>query len=395
MKGILLKPGRERSVLHRHPWVFSGALQESGTILEDGETVRLVNSKGDFLAWGAYSGRSNIRVRIWSWDPDEIIDDKFFRVRLQKAIQARQSFISTQETNALRLVHGESDWLPGLIVDRYAKTLVVQFLSCGAEYWREIIVGILSEITGAEQIFERSEISVRELEGLPERAGLLIGSSPPDFLEIHENGLRFLVDIVNGQKTGFYIDQRQNRSRVRQLASGKKVLDCFSYTGGFAVYALAGGASSILAVESSVESIALGIRNLELNGFSTTKFAWQEGDVFKVLRSLRDRAEYFDMIILDPPKYAPTSSHIQKAARAYKDINLLAFKLLNPGGLLFTFSCSGGINLELFQKIVAGAAYDAGVQAQVLDRMYQSPDHPVSLYFPEGAYLKGLVIRIQ
>jgi len=395
MREIFLKPGREKSALRRHPWVFSGAIQATDFVPEDGETVRLVDAKGEFVAWGAYSGCSQIRVRIWSWDPDDIIDKKFFRARIEQSIHTRQSMFTAEETNALRLVHGESDWLPGLIVDRYADTLVVQFLSCGAEYWRELITDILKELIGVKRIYERSNVSIRALEGLPERAGLLAGPSPPDNLEISENGLRFLVDIIDGQKTGFFIDQRQNRERVRQMASGKHVLDCFSYSGGFTVYAAAGGAASVLAVESSAESLALGRKNLEINELSATKVDWQEGDAFKLLRGLRDRARYFDMIILDPPKFAPTPSHVQKAARAYKDINLLALKLLNPGGLLFTFSCSGGLDADLFQKIIAGAALDAGVKVQILKRLDQGMDHPVALTFPEGAYLKGLVLRVQ
>jgi len=282
-----------------------------------------------------------------------------------------------------------------LIVDRYANVLVAQILTSGAEFWRETLLDHLEKLTGISQIYERSDVDVRRLEGLPEKAGIARGNEPAERVLIIENGLHFSVDIRTGHKTGFYLDQRINRRRVRDLAKGKDILDCFCYTGGFSINASAGGAMSIIAVDSSAEALHEASENISLNQlYCTENVSWLEGDVFKILRELRDRNASFDMIILDPPKFAPTASQVERAARGYKDINLLGFKLLRQGGLLVTFSCSGGVSEDLFQKIVAGAALDAGVHAQILERLSQSPDHPVALNFPEGSYLKGLVIRV-
>ena len=310
------------------------------------------------------------------------------------ALAARRPFFDLDRIEALRLVHGESDGLPGLILDRYGGTLVMQCLSSGIEYWQEPLADLLLELTGAKRIYERSDVEVRKLEGLPERKGAMRGGLPPERILIHENDLQFEVDVYGGHKTGFYLDQRLNRAAVGSLAHGCRVLDCFAYTGGFALSALAGGAASVLAVDASTEALELARRNLALNGLPEDKIDWQVGDVFQVLRGLRDRGQSFDLIVLDPPKFAATASQAGRAARGYKDINLLAFKLLRPGGLLATFSCSGGVSAELFQKIVAGAALDAGVEARILQRLHQSPDHPVALNFPEGAYLKGFIIRV-
>jgi 23S rRNA (cytosine1962-C5)-methyltransferase len=371
MDVVRLKPGRDKSLLRRHPWVFSGAIAEVVGAPGEGVTVRVVDAQGKFLAWGAFSPRSQIRLRVWSWDAAEIIDEEFFKARLATAIAARRVLISEQQTDAMRLVHGESDGIPGLIVDRYADTLVAQFLSSGVERWRETIADILPELTGVERVYERSDAEVRRLEGLPERSGILRGAFLPDRVQIYENGLKFWVDICGGHKTGFYLDQRQNRLRVRDLARGRRVLDCFCYSGGFVANALAGGAEAVLAVDSSAEALALGSQNLTLNGLPAGQVEWLEGDVFQALRKLRDQGRRFDLVVLDPPKFAPTAAHAESAARAYKDINLLAFKLLEQEGLLVTFSCSGGIDASLFQKIVAGAGLDAGVQAQIVDRLSQ------------------------
>jgi 23S rRNA (cytosine1962-C5)-methyltransferase len=395
MQAVRLKAGREKSVLRRHPWVFAGAIDFLDGSPQDGDTVKLVSQAGDFLAWGAYSLYSQIRVRVWSWHEQGAIDEAFFRQRLAQAIAARLELVPPERSNALRLVHGESDGLPGLIVDRYDRTLVAQFLSSGVERWKETLADLLFELTGAERLYERSDADVRRLEGLAERSGVLRGDAPPARLQIHENGLKFWVDVTHGHKTGHYLDQRDNRLRFMQLAGGKRVLDCFAYTGGFTAHALAGGAEAVLAVDSSGEALELARENLELNDLPTGKVDWLEGDVFQVLRDLRDRARSFDRIVLDPPKFAPTAAHVEKAARGYKDINLLAFKLLAPGGLLFTFSCSGGVSAELFQKIVAGAALDARVDAQIIETLHPGPDHPVGLNFPEGTYLKGLVVRVR
>jgi 23S rRNA (cytosine1962-C5)-methyltransferase len=393
MHTVRLKAGREKSLLRRHPWVFAGAVDSIQGAPVDGDTVQVVSSRGEFLAWAAHSLGSQIKLRIWSWQQGEVIDVAFFRRQLANAIAARTSLVPPERSDALRLVHGESDGLPGLVVDRYAGTLVAQFLSSGAERWKDTLADLLLELTGAVRLYERSDAEVRRLEGLAECSGPLRGDPPPR-LPILENGLQFWVDVVRGHKTGYYLDQRDNRLRLMQHAAGRQVLDCFAYTGAFTVHALAGGAESVLAVDSSAEALALAQDNLALNGLPAEQVEWLEGDVFQVLRRLRDRGRTFDLIVLDPPKFAPTAAHAEQAARGYKDINLLAFKLLRPGGLLFTFSCSGGVSADLFQKIVAGAALDAGVVAQVVEYLHQAPDHPVALNFPEGAYLKGLVLRV-
>ncbi|MBN2048089.1 MAG: class I SAM-dependent rRNA methyltransferase, partial [Anaerolineaceae bacterium] len=300
----------------------------------------------------------------------------------------------TENTNAYRLVHGESDGLPGLVVDRYGEVLVVQVLSAGMEKWKETIARILAEETGVTRVFERSDADVRKLEGLEEQVAPIIGSTP-DPMVIEENGLKFRVDVRSGQKTGFFVDQRRNRQLLREwMPQGADVLNCFCYTGAFTVYALAGGAKSVLSVDSSADALEMGAENLRLNGMELAEVEWLEGDVFQLLRKFRDSRKSFDVIILDPPKFAPTAAQAERAARGYKDINLLAFKLLRPGGLLFTYSCSGGISPELFRKIVTGAALDAGVDAKIVAYMNQGADHPVALNFPEGTYLKGLVCMV-
>ena len=390
---LKLKPGRQKSLLRRHPWVFSGAVAGVEGEPAPGETVRVVDSQGQFLGLGAYSPASQIRVRVWSWNPDDSIGEAFLQTHLDRALQLRQAMLPGLHTNALRLVHAELDGLPGLIVDRYNRGLVVQFLSSGAERWRATLLGLMQTWSGVDWIYERSDAEVRQLEGLPERTGPLLGE-PPDRLVIEENSLKFWVDLGAGHKTGFYLDQRANRARVGELAAGRDVLDCFCYTGGFSAYALQGGAKRVLAVDASTEALALARENIALNGLPAGQIEWQPGDVFQVLRQLRDRDRSFDLVVLDPPKFAPTAAQVKRAARGYKDINLLAFKLLRPGGILATFSCSGGIDADLFQKIVAGAALDAGVEARMVARLSQGPDHPVALNFPEGAYLKGLIATV-
>jgi 23S rRNA (cytosine1962-C5)-methyltransferase len=376
----------------------------------------VLDAKGQFVARAAYSPSSQIRARVWSFDPLEQVDAAFFRRRIQTALahratlqllsplQARSPLGRRTEPvevegpgvglgrvgSALRLIHAESDQIPGLIVDRYGDVLVFQSLTAGCEFWRETLADLLLEETGASAIYERSDADVRELEGLPIRIGPLRGT-PPERVIITEYALRFTVDLAHGHKTGFYLDQRRNRHRVGRLAEGRDVLNCFCYTGGFTVHALAGGAKSVLSIDSSADALALGRENVALNNLPAEKAEWLEGDVFQLLRKLRDQARSFDMIILDPPKFAATAAQAERAARGYKDINLLAFKLLRPGGILVTFSCSGGVDADLFQKIVAGAALDAGVDASIIEHLSQGGDHPVSLHFPEGAYLKGLV----
>lgn len=391
MKSLLLRPTRERSVLLHHPWVFSGSIAQLQGKPEPGETVAVRGPQGNFLGWAAYSPNSKIAARIWSWDEAEKIDAAFFRRRLQAALDLRRVHVPESETNALRLVHAESDGLPGLVVDRYAGMLVTQFLSAGAEYWRDTLIELLVELTGVKNVYERSDVEVRNLEGLAEREGPLYGEGPFGPLVIRENGLEFTVDPTRGQKTGFYIDQRRNRMRLRQLSAGRDVLNCFCYTGAFSVYALSGGARSVLSIDTSAEALALARDNVARNGLDQPGIEWMEADVFQALRAFRDQQRGYDLIALDPPKFAPTAAQAERAARGYKDINMLAFQLLRPGGLLFTFSCSGGISAELFQKIVTGAELDAGVDAVIIEHLTQGSDHPVALNFPEGAYLKGLV----
>lgn len=394
-KEIILKPTRERSVLLKHPWIFSGSIDRIKGDPDNGETVIVKTSRGEALGWAAFSAQSKIQARMWHFEPNEPVGKEFFRERIRRAIRTRAEIIPSDETDAYRLIHAESDGLPGVVVDRYVDWLVIQILSAGAEYWRDTLYDLLVEECGLGQIYERSDVDVRQLEGLAPRAGLVRGGAIPEDLVIQEGGHRFFVDIEHGHKTGFYLDQRTNRQRFGGRVNGKSVLNCFAYTGAFTVYGLANGARHVLSVDSSGDMLAMGRRNIELNGLPTDRAEWMEGDVFNLLRLFRDQAKTFDVIVLDPPKFAPTAAQAERAARGYKDINLLAFKLLNPGGLLYTFSCSGGISPDLFQKIIAGAALDAQADANIIEYLHQGSDHPVSLHFPEGEYLKGLVVRKQ
>lgn len=395
MASIVLKQGREKSLLRRHPWVFSGAIAEVKGDPQAGETVEVVTSKGDFIARGAYSPHSQITVRVWTFDPNEKVSASFFLARLEKALRFRQSFMDIHPDSAGRLVYAESDGLPGVIVDRYSDFLVCQFLTAGAEYWRQEIVVQLRALMPLKGIYERSDPDVRTKEGLPPRCGLLTGQMPPDLVMIQEGPCRFWVDIQRGQKTGFYLDQRENRAFVAAYSRGSEVLNCFAYSGAFGILALKGSALHVTNVDSSSAALDLAKRNGVLNGFGDRTLENIEGDVFHVLRSFRDASRQFDLIILDPPKFADSRSQLERASRGYKDINLLAFKLLRPGGLLFTFSCSGAMPRDLFQKIVADAALDAEREAQIIRFLSQAPDHPTGLHFPEGRYLKGLVCRVR
>lgn len=389
---LVIKAGREKPLLRHHPWIFSGAVADILGDPEPGDTVDLLSAGGNFLARAAYSPQSQIRARIWTWDESDLVDDDFFKRRLEAAIELREKTPALGKSSGVRLVHAESDLLPGLIVDRYGNWAVMQVLSWGIERWRENITRLLMDCLPISGVFERSDVDVRRLEGLPERSGVLAGEAPPNLVEIEENGLRFWVDLRGGHKTGFYLDQRANRMKVRELSTGRDVLDCFCYTGGFTVSALAGGAGAVTAVDASAEALELARMNVQLNQFSVERINFLEGDVFQVLRQFRDMGRSFDLVLLDPPKFASNFAQVEKAARGYKDINLLALKLLRPGGIMVTFSCSGGIDADLFQRIVAAAALDADADTQIIDRLHQGPDHPVSLYFPEGAYLKGLVL---
>ncbi|MBN1264389.1 MAG: class I SAM-dependent methyltransferase [Anaerolineales bacterium] len=394
MTDLILKPGRERSVLNRHPWIFSGAVAKlEGDVLSGG-TTEVLSSEGEWLARGAYSPHSKIRLRIWTWEQNQLIDEQFFRSRILRAASLRSDWLQKDGVKSYRLFYAESDGLPGLIVDRYQDFLVLQFLSAGPEYWRETILDMLFEIPDVSGIYERSDVEVRKLEGLELRTGLCRGKEPGQDLLLEEGFLKIRVDIKNGHKTGFYLDQREHRRLIHDLPGKGRMLNCFCYTGAFTTAALLGGASEVVSIDSSEDAITLAREHIKLNNLNQDKAHFIVGDVFKELRTLRDKGESFDTIVLDPPKFAPTVSQAKGAARGYKDINLLAFKLLKPGGRLITFSCSGGIHRDLFQKIVADAARDAGVDAVIEKTLSQPADHPISLQFPESRYLKGLVCRV-
>jgi 23S rRNA (cytosine1962-C5)-methyltransferase len=402
---VLLKPGRDKAIRNRHPWIFSGAVERVKGQAEDGAIVTVRDHKGAFLARGYLNRRSQIVVRLLSWDERQPIDDAFWSHRIADAVTRRQALAGRRrrsaskaggvpETTAYRLIHAEADRVPGLIVDRYGDFLVVQCLTLGIDARRSLIAATLADAAAPAGIYERSDVEVRAQEGLSPQVGVLHGDAPPPEYEIAEHGHRFLVDLAGGQKTGFYLDQRENRSALARYAPGREVLDAFAYSGGFSVYAARAGAGPITLLDVSAEALALAERNLALNGLRRDEDSLQRGDVFEMLRLYRDQGRGFDLIVLDPPKFAPTRRHVQRASRAYKDINLLALKLLRPGGILFSFSCSGGVDEALFQKIVFGAALDARREVQILERLSQGADHPVLLSFPGSAYLKGLVCRV-
>jgi 23S rRNA (cytosine1962-C5)-methyltransferase len=394
MAELILKPGKERSSMRRHPWIFEGSVAHLKGRARAGDTVDVFADDGRPLGRAAFSPHSQIRARLWTFDAEEIVDHAFFKRRVAAAVAAREALPELRGQQGLRLIHGESDGLPGVIADRYGETVVVQLNSAGAEKWRDAIVAALLQATGCTRVFERSDSDVRGLEGLESRTGFLHGAAPEGGVVIEEHGLRLEVDIQGGHKTGFYLDQRENRRFVRELADGRSVLNCFCYTGGFSLQALAGGASQVLSIDSSGPALESARRNLALNPqLPAARAAWRDADVFEELRVLKKSGAHFDLIVLDPPKFAPSAAHAGRAARAYKDINLLGFRLLKPGGLLMTYSCSGGIGLELFQKIVASAAADAGADARILRRLGAAADHPVALAFPEGEYLKGLLCQ--
>lgn len=394
MPSIKLKKGRDKSFNRKHPWIFSGAVDSVKDVNTNGETVDIISGDGKFLGYGSYSSHSQISVRVLSFNPDEKIDRAFFKQRIENAIQFRKQIINYELTNSYRLINAESDSLPGLVVDKYADFIVCQFLSAGAEFWKKEIVEILVDLINPSGIFERSDVEVREKEGLQQSKGILYGKAPEELIEIIENENRFLVDVNYGHKTGFYLDQRDNRKLLENFVLGKEVLNCFSYTGGFSIYAIKAGANKVVNVDSSAESLSLADKNFTLNGIDSSKYENTQDDVFKYLRKLRDTSKQFDVIILDPPKFAESVSQREKASRGYKDINLLALKLLKKNGVLFTFSCSGHIVPELFNKIIADAAADAGREVHLLKYLTQSPDHTMLTNFPEGLYLKGLVCKV-
>ena len=390
MKIIKLREGKERSLLKRHPWVFESSIASGKA--DAGETVRVVAHDGAFLAWAAFSPSSQIKLRAWSFDEAERIDAGFFERRIAKALAIRARLPIASDGR--RLIHGEADGLPGLVVDRYADTLVAQFLSAGVERWKPVIADLLLTASGLARLYERSDTSVRGLEGLEPQTGWLRGDGPTE-INIDEHAWKLTLDVAEGHKTGFYLDQRDNRKffadTVRHFGF-QRVLNCYCYTGGFSVAALAGGASHVTGVDSSGPALERAQANVASNGFDAARHTTLDADVNQTLRQALEQGRSFDAIVLDPPKFAPTVAHAERAARAYKDINRLAFKLLEPGGALFTFSCSGGISADLFHKIVAGAGLDAGIDGLFYARLAAAPDHPMTVTFPEGEYLKGLVI---
>jgi len=393
---VILKAGRDKPVRQQHPWIFSGAIERLPTEAVDGTIVDVRSAGGEWLARGYLNRKSQIQVRLLSWQADEAIDNTFWQTRLQRAITARQRFVASAETNAYRLVNGESDYLPGLIVDHYADYLVMQVGTLGIEQRKQALAELLLALTGCKGIIERSELALRRQEGLTATTGLLAGVAPTGPIAIRELGLHYQVDLEQGQKSGFYTDQRENRRRVAAYCQGGRVLNAFSYTAAFAVHALAAGAQHVTNIDSSVDALTVGEEHLRRNGFDPDRQAEQiAGDVFTILRDWRnEKVEPFDMIILDPPKFAQSRDNLDRALRGYKEINRLALGLIKPGGILATFSCSGLVSADLFQKVVFGAAVDAHRPVQVLEWLRQGSDHPIAITFPEGEYLKGLICRV-
>ncbi len=394
MKSIHLLPKHDAFIQRRHPWIFSGAIKEVRGEPASGETVDIITSSGKPVGKGAYSPESQIRVRVWSFDETETIDADFFRRRIERAMSGRAWLSESGFTTAIRLINAEADGLPGLVVDQYNEYLVCQFTSAGVEHWKADIVAILAELSPCAGIFERSDSESRDKEGLPISIGKLWGEEPPTLIWIHEGGIAIPVDVRTGHKSGYYLDQRDNRAAFSAFCQGASVLNAFSYSGGFGLWALQSGAEHVVQMDSSADALDLARQAAEQNGFDMEKIEHLEADVFKQLRTYRDARKTFDVIVIDPPKFAQSAHQVQKASRGYKDINLLAMKLLNPGGILFTFSCSGHVNRDLFQKIIAASAADSGRDVHILRHLGQPEDHPIAANFPEGEYLKGLICRV-
>ncbi len=391
---LVLAKGREKSLLRRHPWVFSGAVSRMEGKARLGETIDIVDAQGKWLARGAFSPESQIRARVWTFDKDELIDIAFFTRRLQQAQQWRDWLAERDGLDSYRLIAGESDGLPGVTIDRFGNFLVLQLLSAGAEYQRAAIIAALQTLYPQCSIYDRSDVAVRKKEGLALAQGPVVGELPPDLLPIQENGMKLYVDIKAGHKTGYYLDQRDSRLATRRYVADKRVLNCFSYTGGFAVSALMGNCRQVVSVDTSQEALDVAKKNVELNKLDLSKAEFIRDDVFKLLRKYRDQGETFDVIVMDPPKFVENKGQLQGACRGYKDINMLAIQLLNPGGVLLTFSCSGLMTTDLFQKIIADAAIDAGRDVQFIEQFRQAADHPVIAPYPEGLYLKGFACRV-
>lgn len=391
---LVLAKGREKSLLRRHPWVFSGAISRMEGKARLGETIDIVDAQGKWLARGAFSPESQIRARVWTFDKDELIDIAFFTRRLQQAQQWRDWLAERDGLDSYRLIAGESDGLPGVTIDRFGNFLVLQLLSAGAEYQRAAIISALQTLYPQCSIYDRSDVAVRKKEGLALAQGPVVGELPPDLLPIQENGMKLYVDIKAGHKTGYYLDQRDSRLATRRYVADKRVLNCFSYTGGFAVSALMGNCRQVVSVDTSQEALDVAKKNVELNKLDLSKAEFIRDDLFKLLRKYRDQGETFDVIVMDPPKFVENKGQLQGACRGYKDINMLAIQLLNPGGVLLTFSCSGLMTTDLFQKIIADAAIDAGRDVQFIEQFRQAADHPVIAPYPEGLYLKGFACRV-
>jgi 23S rRNA (cytosine1962-C5)-methyltransferase len=391
---VTLKHGREKPVIQRHPWIFSGAIDHVEG--DPGGLVDICDSSGKFLARGYGNPRSQIAVRILTWDEAEVIDAGWWRARLQAAIEARAGWVEREKLTAYRLVNAESDGLPGLVVDRYGDWLVLQSLTSGIEVVKPTLVEALAHLLHPRGIYERSDVDVRIKEGLADSIGVSWGEPPPTPLVIEEYRLRYPVDIIGGHKTGFYLDQRDSRRWLldSRAAQNAEVLNAFSYTGAFSACAASTGAGRVVSLDSSEPALDLARQTMALNGLDGVEAEYECADVFQQLRVYRAEGRKFDLVILDPPKFVHSARDIERAARGYKDINLLAFQLLKPGGTLMTFSCSGLVDPDLFQKIVFGASIDAGRQAQIIGWLAQPVDHPVLLSFPEGRYLKGLVCRV-
>jgi len=394
MIDVILKKGKEKAVLHRHPWVFSGAIENINGKPANGDIVKLIDAQSGFMAYGFFNDQSRVALRLLEWDETVAVDEQWFRAKVGIAVASRSSILADGATNTCRLIFSESDFLPGLIVDKYADHLAVQVLTSGIEKMLPVIIDELQLLLKPESIFDKSDASSRSHEGLETINTALTLSHPPDRVEVKENGIAYNINIAEGQKSGFYCDQRNNRKILAAHANGKKVLDCFSYTGGFTLNCLQNGAASVTTVDSSALAVETLKENIILNGFDETKVTPIVSDVNKQLRKFRDEGETFDIVVLDPPKYAPSRSALNKASRAYKDLNRMGMLLLNPGGLLATFSCSGAMDMETFKQVLAWAALDAGKQVQFIYQFCQPEDHPVRSSFPEGEYLKGLLCRV-
>lgn len=389
-----LAKGREKPLLRRHPWVFSGAVQRVEGKAHSGETIDILDSQGKWLARGAYSPESQIRARVWTFQQDEEINIDFFIRRLQQAQSWRDWVAQRDGLDGYRLIAGESDGLPGITIDRFQNFLVLQLLSAGAEYQRPALLSALQHCYPECSIYDRSDVAVRKKEGLPLAQGPVLGDLPPELLPITEHGMKLLVDIQQGHKTGFYLDQRDSRLAARNYSAGRRVLNCFSYTGAFAVSALMGGCAQVISVDTSQAALDIAKQNVELNKLDLNKAEFVRDDVFQLLRNYRTQGEKFDLIIMDPPKFVENKNQLASACRGYKDINMLALQLLNPGGILLSFSCSGLMPTDLFQKILADAAVDAGRDVQFIEQFRQAADHPVIATYPEGLYLKGFACRV-